>query len=114
MTQAELAAKIAEAAGISKAAGSTVLKRLTDEITKQLKKGQEVRITGLGTFRVAKRSARTARNPRTGEPIKLKASKQPKFSPSATLKNALNPVRGAAGTAAAKTKNTAPKPAAGK
>lgn len=106
MTQAELAAKIAEDAGVSKAAGLAMLKSLVEQISKQMKKGEEVRIAGLGTFRVAKRGARTARNPRTGEAIKLKASKQPKFSASATLKKVLNPVRGEAGGRAAKEPRT--------
>jgi DNA-binding protein HU-beta len=102
MTQAELAAKIAEDAGVSRAAGVAMLKSLVEQISKSLKKGEGIRIAGLGTFRVAKRGARTARNPRTGEAIKLKASKQPKFSASATLKKTLNPVRGEAGGKAAK------------
>jgi DNA-binding protein HU-beta len=107
MTQAELAAKIAEDIGVSKATGAAMLKSLVGEITKKLKKGEEIRVAGLGTFRVAKRAARKARNPRTGEAIKLKASKQPKFSVSATLKNALNPTRGAAAGGKAESRTVA-------
>jgi len=108
MTQAEIAAAIASDAGISKSAGAAVLKSLVALISNNLKKGQDVRIAGLGTFKVAKRPARKARNPRTGEMIRLKASKQPKFTPSATLRNTLNPTREAGkGSAQAKAKAAA-------
>ena len=55
-------------------------------ITKSLKKGQDVTLTGFGTFKVVKRKARKGRNPRTGEAIKIKASKAPKFVAGKTLK----------------------------
>lgn len=55
-------------------------------ITKSLKKGEDVTLTGFGTFKVVKRKARKGRNPRTGEAIKIKASKAPKFVAGKTLK----------------------------
>ena len=58
-------------------------------ITKALKKGQDVTLTGFGTFKVVKRKARKGRNPRTGEAIKIKASKAPKFVAGKTLKATL-------------------------
>ena len=59
-------------------------------ITGALKSGGDVRIVGFGTFSVANRKATTGRNPRTGEPIQIKASKMPKFKPGSPLKDAVN------------------------
>ena len=61
-----------------------------DGITTALKKGDEVRLVGFGTFSVAKRKASTGRNPRTGEPMKIKASSAPKFKAGKGLKDAVN------------------------
>jgi len=58
-------------------------------ITKALKKGENVTLTGFGTFKVVKRKARKGRNPSTGEEIKIKASKAPKFTPGKGLKEAV-------------------------
>ena len=58
-------------------------------ITKSLKRGENVTLTGFGTFKVVKRKARKGRNPRTGEVLKIKASKAPKFSAGNTLKAAV-------------------------
>lgn len=58
-------------------------------ITKALKKGEDVTLTGFGTFKVVKRKARKGRNPSTGEEIKIKASKAPKFTPGKGLKEAV-------------------------
>ncbi len=64
---------------------------LLDTVTKTLKKGDEVSITGFGKFSVVKRAARQGVNPRTGERVKIKASKAPKFSAGASLKHAVGP-----------------------
>ena len=64
--------------------------KLFDAITGALKKGDEVRLVGFGTFSVAKRKASTGRNPRTGEPMAIKASAQPKFKAGKGLKDAVN------------------------
>ena len=58
-------------------------------ITSSLKKGEDVSLTGFGTFKVVKRKARKGRNPFTGEEIKIKATKAPKFSPGKALKDAV-------------------------
>ena len=62
---------------------------LLDTITKTLKKKQDVTLAGFGTFKVSRRKARTGRNPRTGEEIKIKARNAPKFSPGKTLRDAV-------------------------
>ena len=63
---------------------------MIDGITDSLKRGNEVRLVGFGTFAVAKRAASKGRNPRTGEPINIPASKQPKFKAGKALKDAVN------------------------
>lgn len=62
---------------------------LLGAITKSLKKGDDVTLVGFGTFKVAKRKARTGRNPQTGAEIKIKATKVPKFVPGKALKEAV-------------------------
>lgn len=89
MTKTELIDKMANDAGITKAAAGAALYSLIDSIKKSLKKGQKVTLVGFGTFSVAKRKARIGRNPRTGETIKIKASKAPKFTAGKVLKDAI-------------------------
>ena len=91
MNKTELIDSIAIKADISKAAAARALEATMQAITKQLKKGGKVQLVGFGTFSVAKRMGRTGRNPRTGEPIKIKGAKVPKFSPGKPLKDAINP-----------------------
>jgi DNA-binding protein HU-beta len=93
MNKAELIDAIAKDSGLSKADSGRALDALVTTVTKTLKKGDEVAITGFGKWSVTKRPARTGRNPQTGEPVKIKASKAPKFSPGATLKGSLNPAK---------------------
>lgn len=94
MQKSDLVEKIADEAGISKAAADRALRSLLDSVTRALKKGDRVSLVGFGTFSVSKRGARTGRNPRTGETIRIKASKAPKFAPGKTLKDAVNRKRG--------------------
>jgi len=89
MTKADLIDKVASSAGLSKADAGRALDAALDSITKSLKKGQKVTLVGFGTFSVAKRKARMGRNPRTGEEIKIAASKTPKFTPGKMLKQAV-------------------------
>jgi DNA-binding protein HU-beta len=89
MTKAELIEKMARDAKISKAAAENALNSLINGVTRALKKNQKVTLFGFGTFSVAKRKARTGRNPQTGEEIKIKASKAPKFSAGKVLKDAI-------------------------
>lgn len=76
-------------ANISKAAAGKALDSFVDGIKKTLKKGNKVTLVGFGTFSVAKRAARKGRNPRTGEVIRIKASKSPKFKAGKTFKDAI-------------------------
>lgn len=89
MTKAELIDKMAKDADISKAAANKALDSLVDGITKTLKKGSKVTLVGFGTFSVAKRAARKGRNPQTGEVIKIKASKSPKFKAGKAFKDGI-------------------------
>ena len=89
MTKAELMEQMAKDANISKAAAGKALNSFISNVTKTLKKGGKVTLVGFGTFSVAKRKARKGRNPQTGETIKIKAKKVPKFSPGATLKKSI-------------------------
>ena len=66
---------------------------LIDIISGTLKKGDSLSLVGFGTFEVRKRAARTGRNPKTGEELKIKASKVPAFKPGATLKGLVNGVK---------------------
>ena len=90
MNKAELIESIANAADLSKASEGRALDAAIESITKALKKGDTVTLVGFGTFSVRKRAARMGRNPRTGEEIKIKASKVPGFKPGKALKDAIN------------------------
>ena len=79
MTKQDLVEILAKKTGDSKAHCSECLNTLLDEIGKALAKGEDVILTGFGTFTVAKRKARVGRNPRTGEEIKIPAMKVPRF-----------------------------------
>ena len=89
MTKAELTDKIAISAGISRAAASNALNSILENITKTMQKGQKVTLIGFGTFSVQQRKARSGRNPKTGEEIKIPASKLPRFTAGTALKNSL-------------------------
>jgi DNA-binding protein HU-beta len=89
MTKAELIDKIAKDADVSKAAAGKALDSFIDGVKKSLKKGNKVTLVGFGTFSVSKRGARKGRNPRTGETIKIKASKAPKFTSGKAFKDAI-------------------------
>ncbi len=89
MTKAELVSEIASKAEISKAAAEKALNGFIAAVTEALKKGNKVALVGFGTFEVVKRAARKGRNPRTGQEIKIKASKAPKFRPGKALKKAV-------------------------
>ncbi|MCX8097853.1 MAG: HU family DNA-binding protein [Casimicrobiaceae bacterium] len=90
MNKAELIESIAKSADLSKAAAGRALDGALRAIQSALKKGEVVSLVGFGTFYVGKRTARTGRNPRTGQAIKIKAAKVPKFRAGKALKDALN------------------------
>jgi len=79
MNKAELVAKLADDAGISKTQANAALDSFVEAVTKTLKGGGKVTLVGFGTFSVTKRAARTGRNPQTGATIKIKAKKVAKF-----------------------------------
>lgn len=90
MNKNDLIGTVAEASGLSRSQASSAVESVFDSISGALKKGDEVRLVGFGTFSVAKRKASTGRNPRTGEPMKIKASNQPKFKAGKGLKDSVN------------------------
>lgn len=90
MNKSELIERMAAEAGISKTAAGAALDAATEAIKGTLKKGGTVTLVGFGAFTVSKRAARTGRNPQTGDAIKIKASKAPKFTPGKAFKEALN------------------------
>jgi DNA-binding protein HU-beta len=79
MNKAELIDKISKDAGITKTQANEALDCFTNSVIASLKKGDRVTLVGFGTFSVSERSARNGRNPQTGEVIKIKARKVPKF-----------------------------------
>jgi DNA-binding protein HU-beta len=90
MNKAELIEHMAKQADISKAAAARALEALIGGVKSSLKKNKSVSLVGFGSFVVTKRSARMGRNPKTGESVKIKAAKVPKFRPGKALKDALN------------------------
>ena len=90
MNKNELIAAVAEQTEMTKVASGEAVDAVLDAITKALKMGDEVRLVGFGTFAVTARKASEGRNPRTGEKIKIKASKQPKFKAGKSLRDAVN------------------------
>jgi DNA-binding protein HU-beta len=90
MNKGELVAAVSDKIGLSRGQASDAIDAAIDAITGALKKGDEVKIVGFGTFVVTDRAAGEARNPRTGEKVNVPASKTPKFRAGAGLKDAVN------------------------
>ena len=90
MNQTELIAAVAERAGLTKTDAGKAVEVLVGTITDTLKQGDEIRISGFGTFGVSERGERQGRNPQTGAPIKIAASKAAKFTAGKGVKDALN------------------------
>jgi len=86
MNKSELIDAVAKDSGLARRDAARALDSTLGTVAKTLKKGGEVSITGFGKFSVAKRGARNGRNPATGAPLKIKASKTPKFAAGATLR----------------------------
>jgi DNA-binding protein HU-beta len=89
MTKAELIASIGKEAKMSKASAERAVNAFTNAVTKALKKGDKLTLTGFGTFSVAKRRARIGRNPQSGKEIKIPATRVAKFKAGNLLKNAM-------------------------
>lgn len=90
MTKAELIDKAAAQSNVSKAEAGRVLDSLIGSLTQALAKGESVTLVGFGTFSVSSRAARQGRNPQTGSPISIAASKVPRFKAGKSLKDAVN------------------------
>ena len=90
MNKTELIAAVAEKAEIYKKDAEKALKAFTDTVAQELKNGEKVQLVGFGTFEVSQREAREGRNPRTGETMKIAATKMPKFKAGKALKDMMN------------------------
>ena len=90
MNKNDMIAAVAESTALSKADAAKAVDAVLDLIGTTLKGGNDVRLVGFGTFSVASRAASEGRNPRTGETIKIPASKRPKFSAGKALKDLVN------------------------
>ncbi len=90
MNKTDLIAAVAKKAGISKKDAEAAVAATFDAIKGALKKGDKVQLVGFGTFEVSERAAREGRNPQTGEAMKIKASKAPRFKAGKALKYAVN------------------------
>ncbi|MEO7464286.1 MAG: HU family DNA-binding protein [Nitrosospira sp.] len=90
MNKNELIEAMAAKIGGSKADAGRAVGALTDIISDTLQKGESIALIGFGTFEVRSRAARTGRNPKTGEELKIAASRIPAFKPGAALKAAVN------------------------
>ena len=90
MNKTELVAAIAAKTELSKKDSEKALKAFMEVVSEQLKKGEKIQLIGFGTFEVAKRAARTGKNPQTGKAIKIAACKAPKFKAGKALKGAVN------------------------
>ncbi len=89
MNKGDFVGAIADASGLTKADTERAVEAMFNVVKKTLKSGESISLVGFGTFVVRKRAARTGRNPRTGETIKIKASKVPAFKAGKALKDAL-------------------------
>ena len=94
MTKSQLVGKLAEDSGVSRKQADDFVNCLTEIVVKTVKRGESVKVPGLGIFRLRKMKARTGRNPRTGEPIKIPARKKVGFSVAKTFKETVLGNRG--------------------
>ena len=90
MNKTELINAVAEAGKISKKEAAVAVAAVTDAIAEALKNGEKVQLVGFGTFEVKEKAARECRNPRTGETVKVPATKRPVFTAGKALKDSVN------------------------
>jgi DNA-binding protein HU-beta len=90
VNKSDLIEHIAQSAEVSRSAAERAIDAMVAAVKSSLKKGGEVTLVGFGTFYVAHRAARTGRNPRTGEALKIEAAKIPRFRAGKALKDAIN------------------------
>ena len=93
MNKKDLVERLAEEHELTKSFAREFVDNVLDAITSAAQKGEEVALFGFGKFKVAERAARKGRNPRTGEAVKIAASKNLKFTPARSLKTSLNAKR---------------------
>lgn len=89
MTKNDLIKAVAEKTGLNNTQASFAVEAVLESVIQTVAAGDELRLVGFGTFGVAKREARVGRNPRTGDPLKIPASKTPRFKPGKTFKDAV-------------------------
>jgi DNA-binding protein HU-beta len=89
LNKAQLVARIARDAGLTKSDANRAVDALIDNVTRSLKKGEKVTLVGFGTFSVFKRRARTVLNPRTGAPIRMAARRVARFAAGKELKDSV-------------------------
>lgn len=89
MTKQQLIASVADKAGMTKVDSAKAVDAVTDVVMKAMQKGEKVTWTGFGTFEVRTRAARMGRNPQTGAPLHIPASKTPAFKAGKSLKDAV-------------------------
>lgn len=89
MTKSDLIEGLSAKAEVTRPRAEDLVDYLLDNVTDALKRGEKVNISGFGTFTVSERKARTGRNPKTGEPIEIPASRSAKFKAGKALKEAL-------------------------
>jgi DNA-binding protein HU-beta len=92
MNKSELIGAIAEASGLTKGESSRALDGFISSVTHVLSQGEPVILTGFGTWDIRERAARVGRNPKSGEPVEIKAAKIPVFKVGKSLKVAVNEV----------------------
>jgi DNA-binding protein HU-beta len=90
MNRSELIDAASQASGLSKSQTTKVLDSIIENISDAVQKGDKVSLSGFGTFERRERAARTGRNPQTGEPLQVAASKAPAFKPAKAFKDAVN------------------------
>lgn len=90
MNKAELISAVVEKTGTTKKDTEKILKAFEEAVTDELVKGGKVQMVGFGTFDVSSRAAREGRNPQTGDPMQIEASKAPRFKAGKVLKDAVN------------------------
>ncbi len=90
MNRSELVAQISEKSGLTKKDSEKALAAFIESVEETLVSGDKVQLVGFGTFEVRERAARTGRDPRTGNPIKIAAAKAPAFKAGKALKDAVN------------------------
>jgi DNA-binding protein HU-beta len=114
VNRSELIDHVASAAGLDKKVAEAAVAATTDAVVAEIKKGEKVSLFGFGTFTPTSRAARTGRNPQTGVPVKIAASKGVRFAPSTAFKATLNTKAAAKKAAASKKSAPAAKASAAK